>query len=591
MSPERIFLRSAIFMAALSALTVLVALPATGAELRPTSCTTCHSDTDLFDQEHLEIFAGFRVDIHAEVGLSCHDCHGGNPALSIADDMVAAMDESFDLNPYTGPPARADLPGFCGRCHSNPAYMKRFRPDARVDQEREYWTSKHGQALAQGDGNVATCTDCHGVHGIRRPNDPKSSVYSTRVAETCGSCHSDDGRMGGYLLPDGRPLPLDQQARWRQSVHAAAMFERDDLSAPTCNDCHGNHGAAPPGLDSVAFVCGQCHGREAELFRGSSKHQGFEAHNEYLVDAGEVGCPACHEPPEPQVWVTGVDKFGECTSCHDNHGTVRPTVAMFGELPDYPCAFCHESGAGLEGETAEPIEASRNYSEVLERLLDEANEAGLEGDALFDWMVDRAHGLEQHSVAGEVDEEGEPVLRPEFATLFDKFRIGKTYFTYRDPATGEDVQAPIVRCNTCHATGPLVGESTPGSVTGIDLVGRMSELSALTGTAERVVLQAHRGGVEVRDALLEVDQAVNSQISLEVQVHGFSSAEGSDFIQTYEKGLEHARAAIAEGLEAQQEIQSRRFWLALSLIAVVATLVALGLKIRQISLREARSHV
>jgi hypothetical protein len=564
---------------------LLATSPAMAAELRTTSCTACHTDADLFDEEALAIVESFRLDVHAEVGLSCHDCHGGNPAGSVADDLFAAMDETFSLNPYRGAPDRVEIPGFCAHCHSSPTYMRRFRPDVRVDQEREYWTSRHGEALAEGDGNVATCTDCHGIHGIRRVGDPDSSVYPTRVAQTCNACHGDAERMAGYTLADGGPLPVNQYARWSRSVHAASMLERDDLSAPTCNDCHGNHGATPPGLESVAFVCGQCHGREAELFRNSPKSEGFDRHNEYLLDAGEEGCAACHEPPEPQVWVTGIRNFGECTSCHNNHGTVRPTVAMFSALPDHPCAFCHESEA-LQGEAAEPEASERRYSESLERLVAEATEAGLEGDSLFNWLVDRAHELDSHTVADQLDDEGRPVPRPEFRRLFEKFRIGKTYYTYVDPESGEEVQTAITRCDHCHVTGAMISDSTPGAVTGVDQVERMSELTALTGRAERIVLRAHRGGVEVRDAQIEVDQAVNSQISLEVQVHSFVAAEGSDFFDTYETGLEHARAAIAEGLEAHSEIQSRRYWLAISLIAIVATLIALGLKIRALSVRE-----
>ena len=565
---------------------VLSLSPLAAANLVETSCVACHADSDYFDEDGLRIIGAFRQDIHAEVGLSCHDCHGGNPARSVADDATAAMDEAFSLNPYRGAPARSEVPTFCGRCHSDPSYMKRFRPDARIDQEREYWTSQHGLLLATGDTNVATCTNCHGVHGIRRSADPESTVYPTRVAETCSTCHSDAERMAGYVTDAGQPLPIDQHSQWRGSVHAAAMFERDDLTAPTCNDCPGNHGAAPPGLDSVTFVCGQCHGREADLFRGSPKHAGFEAHNEYLVDAAEEGCPACHEPPEPQAWVTGIRHFGECTSCHDNHGTVRPTSAMFGALPDYPCTFCHESRGLLSEEAAESEAAIRSYSEVLESLLDEASEAGLEGEALFNWMVDQTRSLSQHAVAGELDAAGLPLLRPQFSRLFDKFRIGKTYYEYVDPASGETVQAPIKRCNSCHVTGAMVSDETPGARTGIDLLERMTELTELIGRAERILLDAHRGGVEIRDAQLEIDQAVDSQISLEVLVHGFTAAEGTDFLETYERGLNHARAAIESGLEAREEIQARRYWLALSLIAIVAVLIALGLKIRELSAQQ-----
>jgi hypothetical protein len=571
------------------ALAVWSAATAVTAQPRDTSCTTCHSDQDLFDAEALQIIQDFRIDVHAEVGLSCHDCHGGNPALAAADDFATAMDESFGLNPYLGAPSRGDMPAFCGRCHSSPSYMKRFIwLDAPVDQEREYWTSRHGQMLAEGDTNVATCDDCHGVHGIRRSDDPQSPVYPTRVAATCSGCHSSPERMAGYTRADGRPFPIDQKARWQSSVHATAMHERGDLSAPTCNDCHGNHGAAPPGVDSVAVVCGQCHGRESELFRGSPKHAGFERHNEYLTEVGEEGCGGCHEPPEPQVWVTGIRQFGECTSCHDNHGTVRPTVAMFGVLPDHACAFCHENPGIIEREAAEPEASERSYAELLDRLLIEASAANLEGEELFDWTVDQAHHLPQHSYRGEEGEEGQAALRPEFSRLFEKFRIGKTYFTYPDAQTGEEVRAQIIRCNSCHVTGAMGSDTTPGAVTGIDLVDRMSELTALTARAERILLRAHRGGVEIRDALIEVDQAVDSQIALEVQVHGFTAEEGSDFLQTYERGLEHARAAIEEGLAAEEEIQSRRRWLAISLIAIVAVLIGLGLKIRELSAGEQR---
>jgi hypothetical protein len=53
-------------------------------------------------------------------------CHGGNSAVELADDMLAAKDEAFSENPYRGVPKVTDIPAFCGRCHSDPSYMKRF---------------------------------------------------------------------------------------------------------------------------------------------------------------------------------------------------------------------------------------------------------------------------------------------------------------------------------------------------------------------------------------------------------------------------------------------------------------------------------
>ncbi|UCF68111.1 MAG: cytochrome c3 family protein [Acidobacteriota bacterium] len=159
-------------------LCLLVGITASfGTAAEENSCVTCHGNSDMIDDAQLlAIVESFEADVHAEAGLSCHDCHGGNPDPVLAEDMFAAMDEDFQSNPYQGVPERTGIPAFCGRCHSDPLYMRRYRPSGRVDQEREYWTSQHGVLLKQGDTKVATCTDCHGIHGIRQASNPEASV-------------------------------------------------------------------------------------------------------------------------------------------------------------------------------------------------------------------------------------------------------------------------------------------------------------------------------------------------------------------------------------------------------------------------------
>ena len=61
-------------------------------------------------------------------------------------------------------------------------------------------------------------------------------------------------------------LPSDAYAKWATSVHFQARA-KGDASAPTCNSCHGNHGAAPPEVGSVANVCGTCHATFAEKLK------------------------------------------------------------------------------------------------------------------------------------------------------------------------------------------------------------------------------------------------------------------------------------------------------------------------------------
>lgn len=552
---------------------------------KPTSCVACHGNPDLWDAKALRVVEGFREDVHAEAGLSCQDCHGGNPDPSLADDGAAAMDKAYKPNPFRGATERRAVPAACGRCHSDPAYMKRFNPSQRIDQEKEYWTSRHGRALLHGDAGVATCVDCHGVHGILGPGNPRSPVYPTKVAETCRVCHEDTKRMAGRLLPDGRRLPVDQYAHWRQSVHARALLEKGDLSAPSCNKCHGNHGATPPGVDSIALVCGQCHGREAQLFRASPKRAGFEEHGSLLAQAGAKGCAACHEAPAPPAKLGQGHVLSECASCHGNHGVVRPTVALLAPLPATPCAFCHETPEAVTKEPSESEARQRRYERAREGLLAAAASQKLEGQERFDWLVDQALRLPTHVVGGGA-EGGAPALRPEFERLFTKFRIGKSYYTYVDPATGQEARHAQLRCSDCHASEPEA--ASKGLRTAAEILGSMRDLTALTAGAERTLLAARRGGVETRGALAELDRAVDAQIELEVLVHTFSTAPDGPFAGKHREGLEHARAALAAGRAALDELSSRRKGLAVSSIFILMVLVGLGLKIRQISRERAR---
>ena len=301
------------------------------------SCLDCHSRLEGPAGDAARQFEG---DIHKARGLSCNDCHGGDPN---ADDRQSAEDPRKGFLPKLKP---GEVPAFCGKCHSDAYFMKRFNPTLRVDQEREYATSVHGRRLATGDERVATCTSCHGAHGIRAPDDPQSSVYAANVADTCAKCHADAERMKPY------GIPVDQYANYKASVHAAALYEKQDISAPTCNDCHGNHGATPPGVASVANVCGQCHARQAELFR-SSPHKA-------VFDQMQVG---------------------ECIRCHSNHRIAKPSDQMLGTGEQSVCTSCHKAGdKGFVAAAAmrARVDELRDGLERSHNILDYAERAGME---------------------------------------------------------------------------------------------------------------------------------------------------------------------------------------------------------------------
>jgi predicted CXXCH cytochrome family protein len=238
--------------------------------------------------------------VHGKAMLSCADCHGGDRQ---AEDVDEAMSPAKG---YVGAPTREEVPGFCGKCHSSEQYMRRYRPRIAVDQETAYWTSKHGIRLKSGDKNVADCTSCHGWHTIKSVDDNKCEVYPTNVPFTCGKCHSDSAYMAGY------DIPTDQLRLYIKSVHGIALLKQGDLGAPACNDCHSNHGAVPPGVTSVANICGSCHASARDLFVVSPHKEAFDA-------MGQAECIVCHGNhfvKTPSDTMLGVEKGAVCVECH-----------------------------------------------------------------------------------------------------------------------------------------------------------------------------------------------------------------------------------------------------------------------------------
>lgn len=289
-------------------------LIATVAPAQENNCVTCHQDFEDEDgPSHL-----INRDIHFQKGLGCASCHGGNP---VHDDM----DDVRDDRSFKGVPNHSQVPEFCARCHSDASYMHEHNPSMATDQLEKYKTSTHGKRLFNNNDNkVANCVSCHSVHQIASAGLPYSSTHPLNLVEICSQCHSDAEYMAEYNIP------TNQFENYKQSVHAEALYDRNDLSAPVCNDCHGNHGAAPPGISSVSAVCGNCHSLEAELFNNSPHKQAYEE-NDYPM----------------------------CETCHSNHQIIKPSDDMIGSTEPAICVQCHTEGDGTKGlETADGIKSA-----------------------------------------------------------------------------------------------------------------------------------------------------------------------------------------------------------------------------------------
>ncbi|BDG62033.1 hypothetical protein [Caldinitratiruptor microaerophilus] len=155
------------------------------------SCLACHGTGA---QEGLAARRSGRVDearyresVHGI--LPCVRCH----------EEVTPRHESEPLAPLdlpAGRARRARLSSTCTKCHTG-IYAE------------SYAYSFHGTAVRMGDLRAATCADCHGVHDVLRPEDPRSAAAPANLTATCGQSGCHAGAPPGFA--DGREHILPQQ--------------------------------------------------------------------------------------------------------------------------------------------------------------------------------------------------------------------------------------------------------------------------------------------------------------------------------------------------------------------------------------------
>ena len=261
------------------------------------SCVDCHlaqggASADIVKQ-HVS-------SIHAARGVTCTDCHGGDSSKKTKEEAMAASAG------FVGARKATEIPGLCGSCHARVDLMRQY--DIPTDQYAQYLQSVHGLKLAQGDTNVATCFICHDQHGTKEVNDPTSNVYPQNVPKLCASCHSNATLMKPY------GIPTNQYDLYLKSVHGVALLQNQDPRAPTCETCHGTHGASPPGFSEVANVCGSCHSATQDYYLKS-------------VHANNA-------PGTPK-----------CVTCHGRYDVMTPSEAMFTGTDIRDCSSCHPANS------------------------------------------------------------------------------------------------------------------------------------------------------------------------------------------------------------------------------------------------------
>ncbi len=255
----------------------------------PVDCSICHA----------EVQFTYLNSIHGELLLkgdpnapSCAECHGKHEIKSSTD--------------VTAPTFPRNVPKLCARCHREGEVAAVRYEGQEKDVVKHYTMSIHGKGLMESGLMVsAVCTSCHSAHFILPASDPRATVSSKNVAETCGNCH----------------LGIFEQ--FKTSIHSP-LVSKTDKKLPTCNDCHTAHEVAR--VDQKSFrqeildECGTCHEYETNSY--------FETYH------GKVSL----------LNAAGSEKTAKCSDCHGAHNILPvsdPKSTLSRENAIETCKKCH----------------------------------------------------------------------------------------------------------------------------------------------------------------------------------------------------------------------------------------------------------
>lgn len=295
------------------------------AKIQPVQCRSCHKDAPAKHAFHATARSS-----GADPSALCKECHGTHdivspkvPGSKLAASNIAefcgtchATQREIFMASVHGQALKANVENAptCMKCHSVLMSSKSAGTDTagiKIAQEKMclachgtkdaangvtaqyvmgYEQSVHAQGLRKGNGNAATCINCHGSHGIKKGGDPNSPVAKTHIQNACAQCHKNIA--GTYSA----------------SIHGTALA-KGNMSAPACTDCHGEHKILGPKdanspvskLHVSAEVCTPCHNsvKMSEKFgiaTGRSESY-LESYHGLAVKAGKTeaaNCASCH---------------------------------------------------------------------------------------------------------------------------------------------------------------------------------------------------------------------------------------------------------------------------------------------------------
>ncbi len=204
----------------------------------PVNCARCHEPQG---ESYGASVHGLARKAGHEDAATCMACHG-----------------SHDILPPTSPASPLHFvrqAQTCGRCHAQEA--------------RDVAVSVHGKAMATGERDAPTCTDCHSEHKIEALKDDSA----LEISEVCSRCHAS------VYLDDKYKLPADRVKTYLESYHGLAAQYGSTVVA-NCASCHGYHKILPSldpnssiNTNNLVATCGQCHPGANKMFVSGKIHE------------------------------------------------------------------------------------------------------------------------------------------------------------------------------------------------------------------------------------------------------------------------------------------------------------------------------
>ena len=165
-------------------------------------CIDCHT-SDLMKEDYRDIPADWRKSWHYKNGVSCQDCHGGDPR-----DATRSMQPESG---FVGVPKPKMVPEFCGKCH--------------LGIKENYLESGHGKALKT-TGKGPNCVTCHHSHDVQKAD---INLINEKL---CAVCHTYDRARemkAALLLTEQKINTIDRDLKTLKSGLIATQDEEKGL--------------------------------------------------------------------------------------------------------------------------------------------------------------------------------------------------------------------------------------------------------------------------------------------------------------------------------------------------------------------------